>query len=168
MNTIQAKFLSTYSKADGTKRNRYALQGSKEDIAKVVEHQGQYMPNQGKPVNGQVLFTGPGKVLAPQAVLPLKWAEGLDRFIVDTDASTSDINMLNLINDQQISDTAKARLEGNVIDNSIISRASNRVQLFAAPTQSAPAEAEASADNSDLTSALEESPQEKPAKGKGK
>lgn len=168
MNTIQAKFEGTYTAKDGRLRNRYSLQGSKEDIAKVVEHQGQYMPNQGKPVNGQVLFTGPGKVLAPQAVLPLKWAEGLDRYLVDTDASTSDINMLNLINDQQISDTAKARLEVNVIDNSIISRASNRVQLFAAPTQSAPAEAEASADNSDLDSALEESVAQKPAKSKDK
>ncbi len=157
--------LKSKHRASGTQKARctWTLSGPQEAIDKVVEHQGQYLPNQGKPVNGQVLITGPYTFSAIGTQVELIYAEDLDRYYPDSGESKANILDLEEVNSSAMSDSAKAMLETEIISNSSFSRAQNRVSRFSAPQVAPAAPASANAEDASLDQPLEET-----SKGKAK
>lgn len=158
--------LKSKHRSSGSQKARctWTLSGPQSEIDKVIEHQGQYLPNQGKPVNGQVLITGPYTLSAIGSQVELIYAEALDRYYPDSGESKANILDLEEVNSSAMSDSAKAMLETEIISNSSFSRAQNRVQRFSAPQVAPAAPAVANAEEASLDQPLEETPKAKAKK----
>ena len=164
MTNIVCTLIKKY-RASATQKGRcqWALSGPDAEIDKVVEHQGQYLIDGGKPVNGKVLISGPYTLSALGTQVELIYGEGLDRYYPDSTESKANVLDLEEINSSSMSDSAKATLETEIISNSSFSRAANRVQRFSAPQVAPAAPAVANAEDASLDQPLEETP-----KGKAK
>jgi len=172
MTNIVCTLIKKY-RASGTQKGRcqWALSGPDSEIDKVVEHQGQYLVAGGQPVNGKVLISGPYTLSAIGTQVDLIYAENLDRYYPDSTESKANILDLEEVNASSISDSAKSKLESQIIDNSSFSRAQNRVSRFSAPqvASTTPAsqpvpEPEATAEDGNLDQPLEEKPKAKAKK----
>lgn len=165
MTNIVCTLIKKY-RASGTQKGRcqWALSGPDSEIDKVVEHQGQYLINGGKPVNGKVLISGPYTFSAIGTQVDLIYAEDLDRYYPDSSESKANILDLEEVHSSAMSDSAKTMLESEIISNSSFSRAQNRVQRFSAPQVAPAAPASANAEDASLDQPLEETPKAKAKK----